>query len=1657
MSSPSLNDADLEKLCLHQWFEIRARGTPEAIAVVFEKEHLSFGELNRRSNQLAHRLRCLGAGPDVLVSLLMDRSLEMIIAIVGVLKAGAAYLPMDPAYPQERLDFMMRDAKSSILLTDQESAGIVKSEGLAVLTMEDDFSDESDANPGVEVTPDHLAYCIYTSGSTGTPKGVLISHRNVVRLFTQTDHWFKFNTTDVWSFFHSYAFDVSVFELWGALLFGGQLVVVPYLTTRTPEAFYKLLEEKAVTVLSQTPSAFQQLLGVESSLTEARKLQLRYIIFAGEKLELHALKPWIERHGDEKPKLINMYGITETTVHVTFRQITGCDLHKPSLVGLPIPDLEVHLLDPHLEPVKNGEPGEICVSGPGLARGYLNRKSLTAERFIHWKGKRLYRSGDLARRVSDGELEYIGRIDRQVKIRGHRIELGEIESILHRHASVRTAVVIVRESRLTAYLVPHGEAPTVSELRLFLLKQLPDYMVPATFIFLGSLPLTNNGKVDRNALPDPEHDRPRLREPYRAPESRAEQILADSWSEVLDIHPVGVDDNFFELGGDSIRMIEVQALAQKHGISFTTEQLFKAPTIHALARDLAGLEWSQPATGRFVFITEEDRKKLPVNVEDAYPLTALQAGMQYHRELETDTAMYHDVFSYRIGCKLDARKMEEALQIVIDRHSLLRTAFDWDSYSEPLQLVYRKVSPPWDVEDLSELEDEQKRVALASWIDEEKKRPFAKGSAPMVRFHVHQYGPCAFQFFVSFYHAAFDGWSLARLVSETLREYVSLLNGKESGIPPLQAFYPDYLALEREAIQSESCRRFWETHLKDAPRQKLPRWPETYRSGGTEQIRRAGILVKQEVFEGLKQLAGKTGVSLRTVLLAAHFRALQVLTGEADMLSGVLTNGRPEVLDGDRMLGLFLNMVPLRMQMSGGSWQDLVYRTYETEGAMLPYRRFPFIEIQKLCGCPSAYEAAFNYVNWRVFNNLEEELGIDFSEGPYFEANNFVFLANFILDSDGKHLRFHLFYDPRHLAEGQIESLEHDYAAILEAMALEPDSCYDAFNPLGEAEKRMQLVELNETRRPYPDTQCIHQIFEEQVTNSPNAIALVHGDKTWTYRELNQQADHVAAVLQSREIEADTPIGLCMERSPNMIAAMLGILKSGGAYLPLNPTYPDERVELMVKDCNLKIILTESSFQMRSPFTNLDTLCIDTFPPSSGRALAKSATGSDRLAYVIYTSGSTGRPKGVAIPHRGVVRLLFGTEYATLGPEEIILHHSSESFDASTFEIWGALLHGGCCVLAPDRELTARRLGELIRTHGITILWLTAAYYNVVIDESPKLLSGVKQLLVGGESLSVDHIRRGLQHLPGTRFVNGYGPTESTTFACCYPIPTDLPENMGSIPIGKPISNTRVYILNQRLEPVPVGTTGELCISGDGLARGYLNQPELTAEKFIDHDFGDGKRIRLYRTGDRARYLPDGTIEFIGRTDNQVKVRGYRIELEEIETVLLKHPGVKEVAVIAREDRPGEKQLVGYVVWKPEASPSMEDIWNFLRGKLPGFMVPPVFVFLASLPLNANGKIDFAGLPAPDQSRPELEQAFVAPRTQTEEDIAELWCELLKKEKVGVRDNFLELGGHSLTAMRVASRLGNLFGVKVTLRVLFDNLTIEALAAYVDNHRPTSN
>ena len=1645
---------------LATWFRAVARREASRIAVTDGTTSLTYAELDAKSDQLAAFLRAQGVGPDRLVAIALERATPLIVAMLGVVKTGGGYLPVDPAYPLDRQAYMIEDGAALLVLTESSLAGRIASvAGIRQVEIDTAWPEIAAARApagDVGLQPGHTAYVIYTSGSTGKPKGVPVTQRNVCRLFTQTEPWFGFGPEDVWTMFHSFAFDFSVWEVWGALLYGGRLVVVPYAVSRATDQFYAWLARERVTVLNQTPSAFRQLSQHEEGLPAALPLALRCVVFGGEALDLQVLAPWIARHGDRAPRLINMYGITETTVHVTYREITAADVRAGtgSVIGLPIPDLELHLVDAHLQPVPRGVAGEILVGGEGLARGYLNRPELTAERFVAHPlatsaGGRLYRSGDLARRLDNGDIEYLGRIDFQVKIRGFRIELGEIESALGRHPEIAAACVLAErgtggDARLLAWLVGRGGAVvTVEALRQHLQAFLPDYMVPAVFTLVDRMPLTTNGKVDRAALRALEGRRAEAGNEQVAPEGAAESLLAGVWAEVLGVPVVGVTDNFFALGGDSIRSIEVRSKVRAKGWDFPLQDLFRHQTVRELASALVPVAAVSAGPGAFALVSAEDRARLPAGVIDAYPLTALQAGMVFHSELHPEAPVFHDLFLYHLRVAWDEAALRAVLADVVRRHPILRTSVHKDGFAEPLQCVHATIALPLVVEDLMSLDPAGQEATVAAWWDEEKARGFVWTEPGLFRISVHRRTAATLQFSLSLHHAIMDGWSVAAFLTEIFSRYLARVQAggaAQAAVKPAPAFR-DYVVLERAALASETSRTFWKTYLDDPQVIRLPRRPDRAPVAAAVAQQDAVFLTwRADRYDALKALAARAGVSLKHVLLAAHARVVGFLGNQPDVITGVISNGRPEEGDATEGLGLFLNTAPFRILSAGGNWLDLIQAALRADEAVHPHRRYPLAELQKSWGRQALFETAFNFVHFHVFDALRDRPDLVVLDSRFFDQNTFAYFAQFSADGPARTLQLELRYDPVEFTREQVVEFVDLYDRVLAAMLTAPEQRVGERGLLS-PEAWATLRGFNANALAHDRSLRLHDGFERAVKTTPGAVALVDGTTCFTYAELDARANAWAAQLRAQGAGPERLVGVCLERSADLVTALLAVLKTGAAYVPLDPLYPADRLGFMCEDARVRLLISRPPLAAKLPpgdWTLVDAATLAARPPLAEAVVC--AARPENLAYLIYTSGSTGRPKATAIEHRSAVALVAWAE-AVYPKAELagVLAATSVCFDLSIFELFVTLALGGKVILAEN----ALALPELPARGEVTLVNTVPSAMNELI-RSGALPANVRVVNLAGEPLPAalaDKI-----YATGTveKVYDLYGPSEDTTYSTWA-----LRVRGGPETIGRPLANTQLYLLDAALQPVPLGAVGELFLGGEGLARGYLGRPDLTAERFVPDPFATAPGGRLYRTGDLGRFRPDGQVEFLGRSDHQIKIRGFRIELGEIEAVLRSHPQVLEAAVVAREDEPGRKQLAAYVVGPalPTGRALDTELRAWLGARLPEYFVPAAFVPLSALPQTPNGKLDRKALPAPAALAPAAGAAddFAAPQTPAEQTLARIWTDVLKVPRVGRHDNYFALGGDSILVLQVVSRAREA-GLALSPRLVFERPTVAELA-----------
>jgi amino acid adenylation domain-containing protein len=2038
-----------QDLCIHQLFEEQVQLTPDAVAVVFEKEQLTYHELNCRANQLAHYLQSLGVGADVLVGLCVERSPLMVIGLLAILKAGGAYVPLDPEYPSERLGFMLEDTQVPVLLTQQHLVDKLPQNQSKLVFIDEiwlEISQNQRDNVTSEVTASHLANVIYTSGSTGKPKGVMVEHRGLCNLAQAQIQTFGVDSSSRVLQFASLSFDACIWEVIMALRTGAALYLGTKDSIMPGIPLIERLRDDAITHVTLPPSALAVL-----PTEELPKLQT--IIVAGEAISAELIKKWSVGRN-----FFNAYGPTEASVCAT---VAKCNFEDEKItIGRPIANTQIYILDLHEKPVPIGVPGELHVGGAGLARGYLNRLSLTQEKFISHPfsdeaHSRLYKTGDLARYLPDGNIEYLGRIDNQVKIRGFRIELGEIEGVLTQHPLVQEGVAVARvdntgDKQLVAYLVPalrnkvlpqqltqwqseyvtdwqmlyeqaygqpqastddvtfnisgwnssytkqpipdcemrewventvsrilsvspqrvleigcgtglllsrvapncleywgcdyssaaiahveqacktvaglnnvrllhqmadnfadipkgkfdtvvinsvvqyfpsveyllqvlegaiatlgsqgtlfigdvrslpllepyhaavqlsqapeertieqwqrvvhssvsaeeelvidpsffialqkrfpqitwveivpkrgyseneltqfrydvtvhigndvstavvpwsnwqldklslaqiknqlHSQQPqvlgirgvpnqrvqqaiqicqwlenppdveTVGQLRQLLTQRstvginpeefyqlgqqlgytvhtswwgssqdgsydvvlcrnqgqkavfwdsstvttkawtdytnnplygklvqklvpqvrshiqqkLPNYMVPQAFVLLNALPLTPNGKVDRRALPAPDTATRSLATSFVSPRTPTEAQLVQIWSEVLGVERIGVKDNFFELGGHSLLATQViSRLPAAFGISLPLRSLFESPTIAQLSEVIS----SELQTGLGLTVPEIVR----VSTTQDIPLSWAQERLWFMHQLEGDSSAYTMPFAMRLVGNFNVKALSEALRELVQRHEVLRTRFEI-KYNFPVQVIAPNIIITLPVVDLQNEPDSEKLVEQLAL--QESKKLFNLATGPVLRVNLWQVAQQEYVLLLAIHHIAGDGWSMAVLIRELSAYYRGISTGSSVSLPELPVQYADFAVWQRQWLTDKVLERqlsYWKQHLTGAP--PLLELPtdrprpaiQTFR-GGTEQFQ-----LDSKVTDQLRKLSQESGSTLFMTLLAGFVVLLSRYSGQTDLVVGspIANRNRREI---EGLIGFFVNTLALRFDLSAQpTFEALLKQVRQVTQDAFDHQDLPFEMlvkelqqernldrnplVQVVFALQNAATSSWDLPGLRVedvpweFDSVRVDLEVHLGETP--EGIEGIFCYNKDL------------FDAATIAR----MMQH-FANLLEAIVANPQQPVALLPLLNQQERNQLLVEWNDTLVDYSQDLCIHQLFEEQVQLTPDAVAVVFEKEQLTYHELNCRANQLAHYLQSLGVGADVLVGLCVERSPLMVIGLLAILKAGGAYVPLDPEYPSERLGFMLEDTQVPVLLTQQHLVDKLPQNQSKLVFIDEIwleISQNQRDNVTSEVTASHLANVIYTSGSTGKPKGVMVEHRGLCNLA-QAQIQTFGVDSSsrVLQFASLSFDACIWEVIMALRTGAALYLGTkDSIMPGIPLIERLRDDAITHVTLPPSALAVLpTEELPKL----QTIIVAGEAISAELIKK---WSVGRNFFNAYGPTEASV--CATVAKCNFEDE--KITIGRPIANTQIYILDLHEKPVPIGVPGELHVGGAGLARGYLNRLSLTQEKFISHPFSDEAHSRLYKTGDLARYLPDGNIEYLGRIDNQVKIRGFRIELGEIEAVLSQHPSVHSAIATARVDTPGEQRLVAYIVPQEDCATTISELRQFLKTKLPPYMVPNAIVILESLPLTPNGKIDRRALPAPELDRQILDK-FAAPRNPIEEKLALIWAEVLKVEQVGIHNNFFELGGHSLLAVRLMSRIQQQFRKNLPLTTLFQNGTVEQLA-----------
>jgi amino acid adenylation domain-containing protein len=1651
---------------IHGMFEAQVERTPDALAVVHGEQRLSYRQLNEQANRLAHILRKQGVVPDSRVGICVERGAEMVVGLLAILKAGGGYVPLDPAYPVERIAYMLQDSAPAAVLAQSSTQGLLAGVAVPVINLDQvDWQDESVHNPEVAgLTSAHLAYLIYTSGSTGLPKGVMIEHRNTVNFLTWAHSAFDASTLSKTLFSTSLNFDLAVYECFAPLTSGGSIEVVK-----------NVLElqhgEHNIGLINTVPSALKALLEVDGLPTSVHTVNV-----AGEALKRSLVETLFEKTGVQR--LCNLYGPSETTTYsswVAMDREQGFAAH----IGKPVGNTQFYLLDEQQQPVPLGVPGEIYIGGAGVARGYLNRDDLTTERFLNDPfsqnpAARMYRTGDLGRYLPDGNIEYLGRNDDQVKIRGFRIELGEIDARLAKHPAIHEAVVMAREDvpgdkRLVAYytLAAGHTSVDIDNLRSQLQEKLPEYMVPALYVALDKLPLNPNGKLDRKALPAPDSEA-LISRGYEAPQGETETQIALIWQELLGVAQVGRHDHFFELGGHSLLAVSLIARMRHVGLSADVKVLFSQPTLAALAAAVGGgrevtvpanlitqgCERITPDLLPLIKLTQEQIDQVvagvpggAANVQDIYPLAPLQAGILYHHlsAERGDPYVLQSQFSFESLARLE--DFVAALQRVIDRHDILRTALIWEGLDEPAQVVWRhadlmreRLEPDPQGPDVS--------AQLHLRFDARHYRLDIR-QAPMMRLiHAWDEPNQRWLALLLFHHLALDHTALDVVRHEM---QASLLGQQEqlgAAVP-----YRNYVAQARLGLSREEHEAFFRDMLGDIDEPTLPFGLQDVQGDG-HHIEEAKRALSPALSLRLRAQARQLGVSAASLHHLAWARVIGAVSGKSHVVFGTVLMGRMQGGDGaERALGMFINTLPLRVAVGEQGVRAAVKATHARLTELLGHEHASLALAQRCSGVSAPaplFSALLNYRHSSVASVCEQTSlawhGIEILGGE--ERTNYPLTLSVDDLGDGFSLDVQVSANVgAQRVCGYMETvLEH----LLLALEQTPEAPLSSLTILPLGEREQLLFGFNNTTLDYPQQLTVQALFEARVRACPEACAAIHNGVTLSYAALNAQANRLARHLLGLGVQAGDSVAILLERSHDLLLSQLAVLKCAAVYVPLDINAPVERQIFMIEDSQARVVLTHSEVSLAASVqrVELDRLTLDGL---SGDDLALPQS-SESVAYIMYTSGSTGTPKGVLVPHRAISRLVINNGYADFNAQDRVAFASNPAFDASTMDVWGALLNGGQVVVVDYQTLLEpARLGQLLVSAQVTVMFVTTAVFNQYVQLIPEAIKGLRILLCGGERSDPASFRRLLTLAPELRLLHCYGPTETTTFATVHEV-TSVAQGTESVPIGRPIGNTQVYVLDACQQLVPLGVSGEICIGGKGVALGYLNRAELTAEKFIADPFSDEPGRLLYRTGDLGRWLPDGLLECLGRNDDQVKIRGFRVELGEIEARLAEHPQVRDAVVLCRQDEPGDKRLVAYVTARlSENLLDIESLRDHLHSELPEYMVPAAYVQLDAFPLTANGKFDRKALPAPD-AHALISRAYEAPQGDVETLLASIWADVLKVEQVGRHDHFFELGGHSLLAVTLIERMRQV-GLSADVRALFSQPTLAALAAAVGSGR----
>ena len=1630
-------------------FERSVERYPQRAAVLTPNGEWSYAELNLQANRVAHWLLANGVSANTRVGVCLERSAELLVAIWGVLKAGGAYVPLDPAYPQQRLQFMLADADAPVVITRTRHQPLLAATEARVLCLDGDpqLASQPTTNPALAIDPQQLLYVIYTSGSTGQPKGAQVRHQGAINL----QHWYLdllgLTPDDRTLLVSAVGFDLTQKNLFAPLLVGAS-IVMPAMELYDEQELLTLAEQHSVSWINCAPSAFYPLVELAAMNGYKALRTLRYLVLGGEPIRLAPLYPWLTSP-HAQAQLVNSYGPTECTDVVAWhlQRVIEHDHHSIP-IGKPIPNMQLHLLNDHLQPVAPGCVGEICVTGIGVGPGYINRDELTCSLFVETDlaSGPLYRTGDLGRYLPSGEIEYIGRRDFQVKVRGLRIELGEIETALKALPGVEDALVLVHEERLLGYIIASVDP---EDWRPRLRDQVPEYMIPSLLIALPRWPLTPNGKVDRKALPDPEAALAETQQ-YVAPRSSLEQQLAAVWEEVLQRRPIGILDNLFDVGGNSLLATRiVSRIKQQFEIPLTVRELFTAPTIVELAQTVAragqtrGLPPIEP---------------LPETAPK--PLSYAQQRLWFLDQLEPGSTAYNMPGAFHLRGRIDVDALGGALATIVDRHAVLRTRFSHDQ-DEPLQIIDPAGQWRLAMTDLSHEEPALRQARARQAADALYSHVFDLQAGQLFYARLLVLDEQEFVLLINMHHSVSDGWSNGILLRELALLYDAYSHGRSSPLPDLPIQYSDFAHWQRQWLSGDELERqigYWRQALAGVQVLNLPpNYPRRTDTGFAGNV--LSFSLSRGLTAKLNQLCREQGVSLYMLTLSAYIVLLSKYSGQQDISVGSPIANR-NFAELEPLIGFFVNTLVLRAELEPeASFTELLAQIRQQTLDAYAHQDVPFERlVDELVTERDMLHSPLFQVLFSLQNIELNTAGIPGIELERMENREVVakFDLEFSLMEQDQAIKGEVVYRTGLFEKDFVAQLMGHYVQVLQQVAAAPQSALADISLLSATEAQA-LHQWNDTTRDFDRQLRVQQLIERQVDATPAAPALIQGEQLLTYAELDQKANQLTRYLLQNGVQADAVVAVMMPRSIELMVSILAVMKAGATYLPLDPAYPAERIEYMLQDSGACLLLVDQASTAEAltsavPAIALDQVAAELTAMDAGRLPPQGS--AETLLYVIYTSGSTGTPKGTGARHRAEVNLLnwYCREFAMDANDRVLLI-SAIGFDLTQKNLFAPLAAGGALVLPRHHQYDPQQLVAEVAEHRVT--WINCApnafYPLLQEDESLRQLSSLRWVFLGGEPIDLDRVADWLKRGNG-QLVNSYGPTECADIATAHVV-RDLDRyGSGPIPIGRAIDNVKLYIVDERLRMVPQGVPGELCIGGEGVGPGYFNHPEQTAERFVADPFGPGGTT-LYRTGDLARYLPDGEVEYLGRMDNQVKIRGLRIEPGEIEALLRQLAGVSASCVVVRDDVSGQQQLVAYLVADDEYS--LSQVRDHLRARLPDFMLPAAVVMLEQMPLTPNGKVAKNQLPAPDWQR-NASGERVPPATATEQQVLAIWEQTLQRQGISVEDDFFAVGGQSLLATQVISRIRKEFQINLPLRALFESPTIRYTAAQIDQAKASA-